>query len=57
MNIDAAKKVQRAYRKVRRTGEALVVAKTDEEIIDAVTKHEKAKASFGRTLKKAQEQV
>lgn len=55
MEVKDAKSVQRAYRKVQRTGEALAVAKDDNEIIDAIEKHEKAKTAYGRTLKKVSE--
>ena len=54
MEVKAAKSVQRAYRKVQRTGEALAVAQDDTDVIEAIEKHEKAKAAYGRALKKAQ---
>lgn len=53
MEVKTAKSVQRAYRKVQRTGEALTAAKQDEEVVAAVEAHEKAKASYGKALKKA----
>lgn len=55
MDVKAAKSVQRAYRKVQRTGEALATAKGDEDVLKAVEDHEKAKKAYGRALNKAQD--
>lgn len=51
--VKESKSVQRAYRKVQRTGADLAAAKVDGDVVEALVNHEKAKTSYGKALAKA----
>lgn len=55
-NVDpkAAASYRRALAKVDRAHQAVLDAKGDVEITEAVVAHEKAKASYGKTIAKLQ---